>query len=54
MAILREGITVGNNLVDQINSTAKELASISNDIISYLCESNLHFFEEPFLCELYV
>ena len=40
MAILREGITIGNNLVDQINSTARELASISNDIISYLNSNN--------------
>ena len=36
MAILREGIQLGNSYVEQMKIRAKELASISNDVISYL------------------
>lgn len=36
MAILREGITAGNEYIGQMRVKAKELVSISNDIIKYL------------------
>lgn len=47
MAISREGISIGNNYVDQINKSAKELALISQDIINYLnSNSNFQIFRE--------
>ena len=42
MAILREGITIGNSYVEQIKTSAKELSVIASDIISYL-NSNANF-----------
>jgi len=36
MAILREGIVTGNNLVEEVRKTSSELSTIGSDIISYL------------------
>ena len=47
MALLREGISVGNNYVDQIKAASKELSEIGNDIITYLNgNANFQMFRE--------
>lgn len=47
MAILREGITIGNNYVDEIRTAASDLASISNDVLNYLnANGNFQTFRE--------
>ena len=47
MAILREGITIGNNYVEEIRKNASELSSISSDIINYLNgNSNFQIFKD--------
>ena len=47
MAILREGIVIGNNYVNEMRSVASDLLSVSSDIISYLnANENFQMFRE--------
>ena len=47
MAILREGITIGNNYVEQMRTMTNELSAISRDLISYLNgNGNFQIFRE--------
>ena len=47
MAILREGIIVGNNYVDEMRNAANDLLLLSGDIISYLnANENFRIFRE--------
>ena len=47
MAILREGIALGNEQVERMRVMSKELASISSEMISYLnANANFQLFRQ--------